>query len=169
MLARILDILLIACAAFTVALILWKVLELYLPGLLGRVRLEARARTEAELDEVLEHAERGLPLLATIAATAPFVGLAATVLHIMHALQMLDGSSVEASILAGPIATALHSTLLGLASAVPAAGAYNLFARRLQLAENRVRRALSRAAASQQAPRVTAVARIVAAEEGVAP
>jgi len=102
MLARILDILLIACAAFTVALILWKVLELYLPGLLGRVRLEARARTEAELDEVLEHAERGLPLLATIAATAPFVGLAATVLHIMHALQMLDGSSVEASILGRP-------------------------------------------------------------------
>jgi len=154
MLAQILDLTLIGLAALTLMLIVWKGIELYWPGLLGKLRIEASARSAEELDELLEAAERGLPLLATIAATAPFIGLGATVLHIMTGLQMLGGSAVEASVLAGPIATALHSTLLGLASAVPAAGAYNLMARRLQLIENRARRRLGRTAAAQgeQAP-----------------
>lgn len=147
MLANILDILLIGLAGGTLALIVWKTLELCWPGLLRQLRIEAQADSVDTLNELLEHAERGLPMLATIAATAPFVGLAATVLHIMQGLEMLGGSAVEASLLAGPIATALNSTLLGLASAVPAAVGYNLLARRLQLAENRARRALARAAA----------------------
>jgi biopolymer transport protein ExbB/TolQ len=149
MFAQILDIALVGLAALTAMLISWKVVKLYWPGLLGELRIEARVHRAEELDEALEIAERGLPLLATIAATAPFVGLAATVLHIMQGLQLLGGASVESSLLAGPIATALHSTLLGLASAVPAVGAYNLMARRLQVAENRVRRALSRKAQSE--------------------
>jgi len=144
MLAQILDVILIGLAAITAMLILWKSIELCWPGLLRQLRIEARVTSIDELDEALEAAERGLPMLATIAATAPFIGLSATVLHIMNGLQMLDGANVEATVLAGPVATALHSTLLGLASAVPAVGAYNLLLRRLQVAENRVRRALSR-------------------------
>lgn len=148
MLAKILDWILIGLASGTAMLISWKTVALYWPGLLGQVRIESRVTSEVELDEALEGAERGLPLLATIAATAPFIGLAATVLHIIKALEMLDGASVEVTVLAGPVATALYSTLLGLASAVPAAGAYNIMARRLQLAENRARRAFSRRAAA---------------------
>lgn len=150
MVAEILDYTLVTIGVVTAVLIFWKTIELFLPGIIRELRIEVRATSTEHLDELLERAERGLPLLATIAATAPFIGLAATVLHIMNALEMVGGTSVETTIIAGPIATALHSTLLGLASAVPAAAAYNLMARRLQLAENRARRALSRKAAGAE-------------------
>jgi len=85
-------------------------------------------------------------LLATIAAVAPFIGLAATVLHIRTALTLIGGATPDTSVIAGPIATALASTLLGLGSAIPAAASYNIFARRIQLTENRARRRLEQAA-----------------------
>lgn len=150
MLARILDIALIGLAGLTMLLIVWKSVELFFPGLLGRASIETKTRSAEELDLALEKAEQMLPLLATIAGVAPFIGLAATVLHIMSGLQMLSGTNLEASVLAGPIATALNSTLLGLAAAVPAFAAYNLMARKLQVVENRVRRALNRKSAEAQ-------------------
>lgn len=146
MLASIFDHILVTIVVITAAVIVWKAVVLYLPGLLKGLRIEVHVSSTEELDEALERAEHGMSLLATIAATAPFIGLAATVLHIMRALEMVGGASVEATIIAGPIATALNSTLLGLASAIPAAAAYNLFARRLQIAENRARRTLGRMA-----------------------
>ncbi|HQR71320.1 MAG TPA: MotA/TolQ/ExbB proton channel family protein [Burkholderiaceae bacterium] len=129
------------------ALIVWKAIELYLPALQRRTSLERTVTSDIELDEGLERLERGMSLLATIAATAPFIGLGATVLHIMQALNSLAGSNAEAGVIAVPIASALYSTLLGLTSAVPAAIAYNLMQRRLQVIENRARRNLQAAAA----------------------
>ena len=134
---------LIGLSVLTTALISWKALELYLPGLLYRASAEQYVTSTRTLDEVLEQLERGLPLLATIAAVAPFVGLAATIVHIRTALTLIGGATADTAVIAGPVATALGSTLLGLASAIPAATAYNLLARRLQLIENRSRRRLS--------------------------
>lgn len=72
----------------------------------------------------------GQTLLATIGATAPFVGLLGTVWGIHHALGMLAGSGqVDIAQLAGPVGEALVMTAAGLAVALPAVLAYNLLGR----------------------------------------
>ncbi len=68
----------------------------------------------------------GLPFLATVGATSPFVGLFGTVVGIYGALINI-GASGSASIdkVAGPVGEALIMTALGLIVAVPAVLAYN--------------------------------------------
>ena len=74
--------------------------------------------------------DNGLTLLATVGATAPFVGLLGTVWGIYHALIRI-GSTGDASIsaVAGPVGEALIMTALGLFVAIPAVLAYNFFSR----------------------------------------
>ena len=77
--------------------------------------------------------EAGLPILASIGTTAPFVGLFGTVFGIIHALVKISGSgSASLDVVAGPIGEALVATGIGIAVAVPAVLAYNLFLRRLK-------------------------------------
>ncbi len=72
----------------------------------------------------------GQTLLATIGATAPFVGLLGTVWGIHHALGTLAGSGqVDIAQLAWPVGEALVMTAAGLAVALPAVLAYNLLGR----------------------------------------
>jgi biopolymer transport protein ExbB len=73
----------------------------------------------------------GLPWLATVGSTAPFVGLFGTVWGIYHALVAI-GTSGQASIdkVAGPVGEALIMTAIGLAVAVPAVMGYNWLIRR---------------------------------------
>ena len=68
----------------------------------------------------------GLPFLATVGATAPFVGLLGTVIGIYRALINI-GIAGSASIdkVAGPVGGALIMTAIGLLVAVPAVFAYN--------------------------------------------
>ena len=68
----------------------------------------------------------GLPFLATVGATAPFVGLLGTVIGIYRALINI-GIAGSASIdkVAGPVGEALIMTAIGLMVAVPAVFAYN--------------------------------------------
>jgi biopolymer transport protein ExbB len=78
--------------------------------------------------------KRGITALATIASTAPFVGLLGTVVGIMNAFR---GSSrppafVLAAVTHG-ISEALVTTAFGLLVAVPAAWSYNYLARRMEL------------------------------------
>ena len=80
--------------------------------------------TVAELKE-------NLGVLATIGATAPFVGLFGTVMGIVHAFQkMATGGGGIASVSAG-IAEALITTAIGLGVAIPAVWAYNYFQNRI--------------------------------------
>ena len=74
--------------------------------------------------------ERGLQILGTTAAVAPFVGLFGTVWGIFHALHAI-GVSGQAGLgqVAGPVGEALIMTGLGLAVAIPAVLGYNLCAR----------------------------------------
>ncbi|MCG3186108.1 MAG: Biopolymer transport protein ExbB [Rhodocyclaceae bacterium] len=74
--------------------------------------------------------EYGQTYLATVASSAPFVGLFGTVLGIYHALIAI-GISGQGTLdkVAGPIGEALIMTAIGLAVAIPAAVAYNVFAR----------------------------------------
>lgn len=86
------------------------------------------------LDAQAMRLENGMSLLATIGATAPFVGLFGTVWGVYHALLVIgaraaDGPGSLAQI-AGPVGEALIMTGLGLAVAIPAVMAYNLYTRR---------------------------------------
>lgn len=71
--------------------------------------------------------EKGLPILGTTAAIAPFIGLFGTVWGIFHALHKI-GKSGQAGLaqVAGPVGEALIMTGLGLAVAIPAVIFYNI-------------------------------------------
>ena len=72
--------------------------------------------------------QRNLPTLATVASTAPYVGLLGTVLGILEAFHTIAVTGkTGASIVAGGISEALVTTALGLAVAIPAVMAYNYF------------------------------------------
>ena len=81
------------------------------------------ARSESSINAKLAG---GLPFLATVGATAPFIGLFGTVVGIYRALIAI-GLAGSASIdkVAGPVGEALIMTALGLLVAVPAVLAYN--------------------------------------------
>ncbi len=82
------------------------------------------------VDDFLVRAQSGLPVLASVASTAPFVGLFGTVWGIYHALLGI-GAAGQASIgqVAGPIGEALIMTALGLLVAIPAVLGYNTLVR----------------------------------------
>jgi len=86
------------------------------------------ARSEASINSKLGG---GLAFLATVGATAPFIGLFGTVVGIYRALVKI-GAAGQASIdaVAGPVGEALIMTALGLVVAVPAVLAYNWLQRR---------------------------------------
>lgn len=74
--------------------------------------------------------EGGLTFLATVASSAPFVGLFGTVWGIYHALQAIATSGQGGlEQVAGPVGEALIMTGFGLAVAIPAAVSYNVFVR----------------------------------------
>ncbi|MBI3703988.1 MAG: tonB-system energizer ExbB [Rhizobiales bacterium] len=73
---------------------------------------------------------RGTGILATIGATAPFVGLFGTVWGIMNSFIGISKShTTNLAVVAPGIAEALLATALGLVAAIPAVVMYNIFAR----------------------------------------
>jgi biopolymer transport protein TolQ len=92
-----------------------------------------RALARARLSENTK-LENLLPFLATTGSAAPFIGLFGTVWGIMDAfLSIAAQGHAELGEVSQPIAEALVTTALALASAVPAVVAYNYFQRRLKV------------------------------------
>jgi biopolymer transport protein ExbB len=82
------------------------------------------------LHGVLHRLHFGQVLLATVGATAPFVGLLGTVWGIYHALTgIASAGQVSIDKVSGPVGEALIMTAAGLAVAIPAVLAYNVFGR----------------------------------------
>ena len=82
------------------------------------------------LDAETARLENGLTVLATVGATAPFVGLFGTVWGVYHALVAIGMSGAGTlDKVAGPVGEALIMTGLGLAVAIPAVVGYNGLAR----------------------------------------
>lgn len=78
------------------------------------------------IDEETTRLENGLTALATVGATAPFVGLFGTVWGVYHALVAIGMSGAGTlDKVAGPVGEALIMTGLGLAVAIPAVVGYN--------------------------------------------
>ena len=83
--------------------------------------------------------EQGLTLLATVASSAPFVGLLGTVWGIYRTLTTVaaDGQ-MDINAIIGPVGEALIMTAFGLAVALPALFAYNFFSRKNQTQSNEI-------------------------------
>lgn len=106
--------------------------------------LEAAGRQESRLTRrlrdalhlVLARLQFGQVMLASIGATAPFVGLFGTVWGIYHALVSIAASgNITIEKISGPVGEALIMTAAGLAVAIPAVLAYNVFGKRVAACE----------------------------------
>jgi biopolymer transport protein ExbB len=76
------------------------------------------------------HVARGMSILATIGAVAPFVGLFGTVWGIMNSFVGISRAhTTNLAVVAPGIAEALLATAFGLAAAIPAVVIYNAFTR----------------------------------------
>lgn len=96
----------------------------------GELIAGAQARIDRSMDVAIakesETLTRGLPFLATVGSTAPFVGLFGTVWGIMNAfIEIAQQQSTNLAVVAPGIAEALMATGLGLFAAVPAVVFYN--------------------------------------------
>ena len=82
------------------------------------------------LHGILLKLQYGQVLLATVGSTAPFVGLLGTVWGIYHALIAIASSGqITIDKVSGPVGEALIMTAAGLAVAIPAVLAFNIFGR----------------------------------------
>ncbi len=98
----------------------------------------ARIVGEAELGQI----ERGLPILATIGSTSPFIGLFGTVWGIIDAFIGIGRyGSPNLAVVAPGIAEALICTAAGLVVAVPAVVGYNYFVARVRDEARRIEQA----------------------------
>ncbi|MBN8489110.1 MAG: MotA/TolQ/ExbB proton channel family protein, partial [Burkholderiales bacterium] len=85
-------------------------------------------RLRDALHRALAHLQTGQVFLASVGSTSPFIGLFGTVWGIYHALLGLGaGGAISIERIAGPVGEALVMTAAGLAVAIPAVLAYNLF------------------------------------------
>lgn len=96
----------------------------------GQERSHVDVPLQITLVRLTRELQQGQTALATASSTAPFVGLFGTVWGIYHALIKI-GTSGSAALeqIAGPVGEALVMTAFGLAVAIPAALAYNVYAR----------------------------------------
>lgn len=94
----------------------------------GAAASQLTRRLRDALHRGLAHLQFGQVLLASVGSTAPFVGLFGTVWGVYHALAGITGAgglSIEK--VAGPVGEALIMTAAGIAVALPAVLAYNVF------------------------------------------
>ena len=94
----------------------------------GHLDSQLTRRLRDALHRGLAHLQFGQVLLASIGSTAPFIGLFGTVWGIYHALVGIAAAgTITIDKVSGPVGEALIMTAAGLAVAIPAVLAYNLF------------------------------------------
>ena len=92
------------------------------------VQLRVEKVMDVTISREVERLERRLTFLATVGATAPFIGLFGTVWGIMTSFQAIAVSkNTNLAVVAPGIAEALFATALGLLAAIPAVIFYNKF------------------------------------------
>ena len=102
----------------------------------GHIESQLTRRLRDALHAVLAQLQFGQVLLASIGSTAPFIGLFGTVWGIYHALISISAAgSITIERVSGPVGEALVMTAAGLAVAIPAVLAYNVFGKRVGACE----------------------------------
>ena len=95
-------------------------------GLIAGAQVRIDRSMDVALQKETEALQSGLPVLATVGSTAPFVGLFGTVWGIMSAfIEIGQSQSTSLAVVAPGIAEALLATGLGLLAAIPAVVFYN--------------------------------------------
>ncbi len=98
----------------------------------GHIESQLTRRLRDALHAVLAQLQWGQVLLASIGSTAPFIGLLGTVWGIYHALLGISSSgAISIDKISGPVGEALVMTAAGLAVAIPAVLAYNVFGKQI--------------------------------------
>ena len=103
-----------------------------------RAHLESQLtrRLRDALHRGLAHLQLGQVVLASVGSTAPFVGLFGTVWGIYHALIGIGAAgTITIDKVSGPIGEALVMTAAGIAVAVPAVLAFNIFGKQVAACE----------------------------------
>ncbi len=108
-------------------------------GIAPEALLEGAQRAmRVAMNREVDRAEAGLPFLATVGSTSPYVGLFGTVWGIMNSFRALGQvEQATMSMVAPGIAEALIATAMGLFAAIPAVIAYNRFSYSLERLEGR--------------------------------
>ncbi len=102
----------------------------------GHADSQLTRRLRDALHRVLAQLQFGQVLLASIGATAPFIGLFGTVWGIYHALLSISAAgTITIDRVSGPVGESLVMTAAGLAVAIPAVLAYNVFGKRVAASE----------------------------------
>ncbi|MBS0447864.1 MAG: MotA/TolQ/ExbB proton channel family protein [Proteobacteria bacterium] len=102
----------------------------------GHVDSQLTRRLRDALHGVLRNLQFGQVLLASIGSTAPFIGLFGTVWGIYHALVTIStAGALTIEKISGPVGEALVMTAAGLAVAIPAVLAYNVFGKAVAACE----------------------------------
>jgi biopolymer transport protein ExbB len=105
----------------------------------GAADSQRTRRLRDALQQGLGHLQFGQVALASIGSTSPFIGLFGTVWGIYHALVAIGtGGAFSIDKVAGPVGEALVMTAAGLAVAIPAVLAYNLFGKWIGRCEERL-------------------------------
>ena len=105
----------------------------------GQLASQLTRRLRESLQSSLSTLQFGQVLLASIGSTAPFIGLFGTVWGIYHALAEIGAAgNFTLDKVSGPVGEALVMTAAGLAVAIPAVLAYNLFGKWLGQCEARL-------------------------------
>jgi len=106
-------------------------------GTRERLATAMGASVASEIDQLSDR----LNILATVASSAPFVGLFGTVWGIMHSFTEIAAQQNTSLVTVGPgIAEALFATAIGLFAAIPALIAYNRFSHGINRIEARLNR-----------------------------
>jgi biopolymer transport protein ExbB len=94
----------------------------------GHLQSQLTRRLRGALHAVLAQLQFGQVVLASIGSTAPFIGLFGTVWGIYHALISISaGGAITIEKVSGPVGESLVMTAAGLAVAIPAVLAFNIF------------------------------------------
>ncbi len=102
----------------------------------GKAESRLTRQLRDALHAVMHRLQFGQVVLASVGATAPFVGLLGTVWGIQQALVGLSGGgALTIDRIAGPVGEALLMTAAGLVVAIPAVLAYNVFNKRVSACE----------------------------------
>lgn len=117
-------------ATFTAAMREWRrSVEKGLAGGKGSLQARIERVMSVAIGREMARLERNMTFLATLASTAPFIGLFGTVWGIMHTFTGIAAAkNTSLAVVAPGIAEALFATALGLVAAIPASAAYNKFA-----------------------------------------
>lgn len=102
-------------------------------GVPSKQSLQASLRQRVErsmsvaINREMNDLERGMTFLASVASSAPFIGLFGTVWGIMNSFSAIASSNnTSLAVVAPGIAEALFATALGLVAAIPATIAFNI-------------------------------------------